>query len=147
MPLKQIKGIGTIVWGAGSVLSGGIPAGAIIDSLQLTPKNGEAIEIEDNDGVCAVEVLLRDGFNGKASILYDAAKSWPVEGANCAVAMNWNGANANAIPFGESNCNMASYANGVVTYTCLITSVSPAYKKKGEKMVDFAITYRPNTAV
>lgn len=143
MSLKQIKGIGTIVWGAGGILAA--PAGAIVDSLQLTPKNAEPIEIEDSDGLAAVQVVLRDGFNGKASVMYDNAKTWPIEGANVALAMPYNGAVANAIPFGEGSG--AAVANGVVTYTCLVASVSPAYKKKGEAMVDISLTYRPNVAV
>ena len=143
MALKVIKGIGTIVWGTGGILAA--PAGAIVDSLQLTPKNGEPIEIEDNDGLAAVEVLLRDGFNGKITCLYDAAKTWPVEGANAALAIPYNGASANAIPFGEGNG--AAYANGVVTYTTLVASVSPAYAKKKEAMIDIAVTYRPNVTV
>ena len=141
MALKIIKGIGTIVWGAGGILAA--PAGAIVDSLQLTPKNGEPIEIEDSDGITAVEVILRDGFNGKASILYDQAKTWPIEGANVALAVPYNCA-ANSVPFGESNS--AVVANGVVTYTCLVASISPAYKKKGEAMIDLNVTYRPNVA-
>lgn len=143
MGLTQIKGIATIVWGTGGILS--IPAGAIVESLQLTPKNAEPIEIEDNNGIAAIEVLLRDGFNAKAALVYDSAKTWPVEGANCTLAVGWNGSAANAIPFGEGNS--ASWANGVVTYTCLIASVSPTYAKKKEQMVDFNLTFRPNVAV
>ena len=143
MGLKIIKGIGTIVWGTGGILAA--PAGAIVDSLQLTPKNGEPIEIEDGDGIAAVEVLLRDGFNGKVAVMYDQAKTWPVEGANVAMAIPFNGANANSVPFGEGNG--ATVANGVVTYVCLVASVSPSYKKKGEAMVDLSVTYRPNVAV
>ena len=146
MALLNIKGTGTLVWGTGSVVTGnGIPAGAIIDSLQLTPKNSAPIDVEDNNGITAFEVLLRDGFNGKASVLYDDTKSWPVEGANCVVNVRWNGANANAVPFGEGNA--VSYANGVVSYTCLIASISPAYTKKKEKLVDFSIHFRPNVSV
>ena len=146
MSLKIIKGIGTIVWGAGSILAA--PAGAIVDSLQLTPKNAEPIEIEDSDGLCAFEVLLRDGFNGKASVLYDATKVWPVEGANVGLAVPYN-TNANTALFGEGSANAgtAVTANGVTTYTCLVASVSPAYKKKGEAMVDLSLTYRPGVPV
>ena len=143
MALLQIKGIGTIVWGAGNILNA--PAGAIVESLSLTPKNGEPIEIEDNNGLAAVEVLLRDGFNGKIGVLYDSNKSWPVEGANGVLNIPFNGANANAIPFGEGNG--ASYANGVVSYTVLIASVAPSFAKKKEAMMEYNVTYRPNVAV
>ena len=143
MALKQIKGIGTIVWGTSGLLNA--PAGAIVQTLSLTPKNGEPIDIEDNDGIAAVEVLLRDGFNGKVGVLYDANKSWPIEGANAVLNIPFNGANPNAIPFGEGN--QASYANGVVSYTVLVASVAPAFAKKKEGMMEYAVTYRPNVSV
>lgn len=139
MALLKITGNGTIVWGGGGILSA--PAGAIVESLQLTPKNGEPIEIEDNTGLALVEVLLRDGFDAKISCLYDNAKAWPVEGANAALAIPFNGAAANAVPFGEGNA--ATVANGVVTYTCLVCSVSPAYAKKKEALIDINLRYRP----
>lgn len=142
MSLKIIKGVGTIVWGTGGILAA--PAGAIVDSLQLTPKNAEPIEIEDGDGITAFEVILRDGFNGKASVLYDATKTFPVEGANVGLAVPYN-TGGNAALFGEGNG--VTVANSVATYTCLVASVSPAYKKKGEAMVDISLTYRPNVAV
>ncbi|MGA3266834.1 MAG: hypothetical protein ABSE16_08425 [Verrucomicrobiota bacterium] len=145
MALVQIKGTPAIFWGASGIL--GAPAGAIVDSLQLTPKNGEPIEIEDSNGLAANEVLLRDGFNGKISCLYDASKLWPVEGANAALAIPFNGAGANAIPFGESSVNGAVYANNAVTYTVLVASVSPVYAKKKEAMIDLNVTYRPNVQV
>ncbi|MDE2105495.1 MAG: hypothetical protein KGL39_50175 [Patescibacteria group bacterium] len=149
MPLKQIKGIGTIVWGTAGVLGGSIPAGSIVQSIRLTPKNAAPIEIEDNDGITAFQILLRDGFNAKASVLYDASKSYPVEGANATLALNWNGALANAVPFGEPGTNggTATVANGVATYTTLIVGVSPGFEKKKEMMVDIDLTYRPNVAV
>ena len=149
MPLVQTKGNGTIVWGTSGIAGNSIPAGAIISSVKLTPKNGAPIEIEDNNGIAAFEVLLRDGFNGKVTQLYDATKTYPVEGANCTIAMNWAGANANAIPFGEPQANggAATVANGVVTYTCLIASMGPTYEKQKEAYVDWDITYRPGVAV
>jgi hypothetical protein len=146
MSLKLIKGIGTIVWGTSNVLNA--PAGAIVESISLTPKNGEPVEIDDNDGITAVEVILRDGFNGKISVMYDANKAWPIEGANASLAIPFNGANTNTIPFGESSVNGATYANGVVTYTVLIASVGGVnYAKKKEGVVEFNVTYRPNVAV
>jgi hypothetical protein len=143
MALVQIKGTPAIVWGASGIL--GAPAGAIVDSLQLTPKNGEPIEIEDSSGLAAVEVLLRDGFNAKVNCLYDSGKNWPIEGANAALAIPYAGAAANSIPFGEGNG--AVYAANAVTFTCLVASVSPVYTKKKEAMIDLNLTYRPNVAV
>jgi len=152
MALRQVKSgstVTTIAWGTGGVLGNTIPSGSIVQSVKLTPKNGAPIEIEDNDGITAVEVILRDGFNAKASTLYDNAKTYPVEGANATLALNWNGANANAIPFGEPGANggTANVANGVVTYTVLVVAMGPAYEKKKEMMIDWDLTYRPNVAV
>lgn len=135
-----IKGTPTIKWGTSNTL--GAPAGAIVESARLTPKNGSPIEIEDNDGIAAVLVQLRDGFNGKVSCLYDAAKEWPVEGANVAFTVAINGANANSYPFGEGNA--ANCANGVVTFYCLCASIEPAYQRKKEQMIDLNLVYRPN---
>ena len=151
--LKNIKGVGTIVWGTGNILPSGNTAlaGSIVESIQLTPKNGEPIEIEDNDGFTAFEVLLRDGFNGKVSVLYDDTKWYPIEGANVALKIPYAGAGNAAIPFGEGNgAVFTAGANGVpntVTYTCLIASMSPSYTKKKEATLDFSLTYRPGVAV
>jgi len=143
-PSPIIKGISTIVWGSGNVLAA--PAGAIVDSLSLTPKNGSPIEIEDNNGLAAVEVILQDGFNAKVSCTYDDAKSWPVEGANVGLAVRYNGASANAIPFGAGNG--ASFANGVVTYTCLVAAAPEVtYGRKKEATIKFNLSYRPGVAV
>jgi hypothetical protein len=140
-----IKGITTIVWGTNNGLAA--PAGAIVESLTLTPKNGSPIEIEDNNGLGAVEVELTDGFNAKASVMYDDAKVWPIEGANVALNIRYNGAAANSVPFGASSVGQSVYANGVVTYTCLVVSVEPALARKKEAMLTLNLTYRPNIAV
>jgi hypothetical protein len=147
MPLRQIKGIGTIVWGTGGIAGGanGVPAGALIESITITPKNGEPIEIEDNDGLAAIQVILRDGFDAKVNVMYDGAKVWPQAGGNAALAISFNGANANAIPFGEGNG--ATYANGVVTYTCgVVADPQLNYAKKKEGLMEFPLRYRPNVA-
>ena len=145
MSLKIVKG-GTIVWGTGNIAGNAIPAGAIIDSIQLTPKNGAPIEIEDNDGLAWSEVVLRDGFNAKVAAIYDDSKNWPIAGANAALAIAFKGSSANAIPFGEGNG--AAFANGVVTYTCLIASDPElGYNKKKEATISYNLTYRPNVAV
>lgn len=149
MSLVITKGNGTIVWGTSGIANGGIPAGAIIQSLKLTPKNGSPIEIEDNNGIAAFEVILRDGFNGKITQLFDGAKTYPIEGANCTIAISWPGATANAIPFGEAAANggTANYAANTVTYTCLIAAIGPSYEKKKEAYIDWDVTYRPGVAV
>lgn len=140
MSLIAIKGIPTITWGSANTL--GAPAGAIVESARLTPKHGSPIEIEDNNGIAANLVILRDGFNARVSCLYDASKVWPVEGANVAFTMTMNGATANSIPFGEGN---AAAVNGnTVTYYCSLQSIEPSYHRKKEEMIELNLVYRPN---
>ena len=141
MSTTLIKGTPAIVWGTKNGL--GAPVGAIVESMRLTPKNGSPIEIEDNNGIAANLVILRDGFNGKVSVLYDSSKTWPVEGANVALVATINGANATSYPFGEGNAANAT-ANGVITYYCVMVSLEPAYQRKKEMMIDLNLAYRPN---
>ena len=143
MSLISIKGVPSIVWGSGGAL--GAPAGAIVESAKLTPKNGGPVaDIEDNSGLSAALVFLRDGFNGDIRCLYDANKTWPVEGANVGFNLAINGANANSYPFGEGAA--ASYANGVVTYYCTMASITPEYARKKEEMIQLNLVYRPNVS-
>jgi hypothetical protein len=142
MSLIIIKGSPTVTWGASNTL--GAPAGAIVESARFTPKNGSPIEIEDNNGIAANLVLLRDGFNAKVACLYDGSKSWPVEGANVALTAAVNGASANSYPFGEGSA--ASCANGVVTYYCALISIEPTYHRKKEEMIELNLAYRPNVS-
>jgi hypothetical protein len=130
MPSPTLKGITTIVWGTANML--GSPAGAIIESGTVTPKHGEPIEIEDNNGFAVVQVILDDGFNAKVHCMYDSAKVWPQVGANVVLNVpNSAAANANA-----------------VSYTCLV-GASPEFtqNRKKEAMIQFALTYRPGVAV
>lgn len=146
MALVITKGTPAIVWGTANTLNSAAAngvGGSIIDSLQITPKNAEPIEIEGNDGTTSVEVILTDGFNAKASLVYDSSKVYPVEGANCTLALTYAASGL----FGVSSGNQSVYSNGTTTYTCLVVSVSPAYAKKKEMMVDVALTYRPNVTL
>ena len=148
MSLVTIKGTPSIVWGTGGVLGGptGL-SGAIVDSLHLTPKNAEPVEIEGNDGTAANLVLLVDGFNARAAVVYDASKTYPVEGGEATLALPFAGASGTSVPFGAGSSGQATAAGGVVTYTVLIASVSPAFKRKGELMIEFHLVYRPNVTV
>lgn len=75
-----IKGITTIVWGTESQF--GSPAGAIVESIAVTPKNPTGLgEVENGDGAGVVDVLLDDGFDAKITCVYDKAKTWPATGA------------------------------------------------------------------
>ena len=125
-----IKGITTIVWGTANML--GSPAGAIIESGTVTPKHGEPIEIEDNNGFAAVEVILDDGFNAKVHCMYDAAKVWPQAGAN--VVLN--------VP------NSAAANAAAVAYICLVVAMPEIIQnRKKEAMLQFSLTYRPGVTV
>ena len=142
MSLIVIKGQPSIVWGTSNTL--GAPAGAIVESARLTPKNGSPIEIEDNNGIAANLVILRDGFNAKVTCLYDSSKTWPVEGANVAFNVAYNGASANSNPFGEGNA--ASVNGNTITYFCSLTSIEPSYQRKKEEMIELNLVYRPNVS-
>jgi hypothetical protein len=120
MPSKIVKGITTIVWGTDNFMAS--PAGAIIDSGTITPKHGEPIEIEDNSGFAAVQVMLDDGFN----------KVWPQVGAN--VSLN--------LP------NTASNSGNTVSYVCLVGAQPElTQNRKKEAMIQFSLSYRPGVAV
>ena len=142
MSLVIIKGLPAITWGSGNAL--GAPSGAIVESARLTPKNGSPIEIEDNSGIAANLVVLRDGFNGKVSSLYDANKAWPVEGANVGFNLQTNGVNANSYPFGEGNA--ATVSGNTVTYYCTLASIEWSQNRKKEAMIDLNLVYRPNVS-
>lgn len=142
MSLIIIKGSPTITWGTSNTL--GAPAGAIVESARITPKNGSPIEIEDNNGIAANLVILRDGFNAKIACLYDGSKSWPVEGANVALTASVNGASANSYPFGEGNA--ASINGNTITYFCSLVSIEPSYHRKKEEMIELNLAYRPNVS-
>jgi hypothetical protein len=130
MPSKIVKGITTIVWGTDKFMAS--PAGAIIDSGTITPKHGEPIEIEDNSGFAAVQVMLDDGFNAKVHCMYDTAKVWPQVGAN--VSLN--------LP------NTASNSGNTVSYVCLVGAQPElTQNRKKEAMIQFSLSYRPGVAV
>jgi len=133
-PTPTIKGISTIYWGMGNANSPAFNvAGAIVESLSITPKNAKPVaEIEDNNGGAAVIVLLVDGFDATVSCVYDAAKAWPAEGANCVLNLPMATGNANA---------------NTTAYTCLVVSQKPDLKRKTEAKIELALVYRPGVAV
>lgn len=130
MPSPIIKGIPTIIWGTANQL--GSPAGAVVQSISITPKNAEPIEIEDNNGFTAAEIVLDDGFNARVSILADTAKQLPAVGGNVALS----------IPSSIANGNIA-----LNNYSCLVASVAPSTERKREAMIDLNLVYRPGVAL
>lgn len=78
MPSVIKKGLTTIFWGSGALLGGGL-ASAIVETLSRKPKI-DAIAIEDNDGFTKTDVILDDGADYQASLLYDSAITYPATG-------------------------------------------------------------------
>lgn len=135
MPSPTLKGVATIIWGAYNSMAA--PAGAVIQSGKITPKNGAPIEIEDTNGFAITEVVLKDGFNARFELLYDSNLAWPVAGANCVVNLPSVGYSSN----GSANANM-------IAYTCLVGSepeIDLARKREG--MITYNLTYRPGVTV
>ena len=128
-PSAVLKGITTLVWGTANALSS--PAGAIIESFTITPKNGAPIEIEGNNGFTVAEVILDDGFNCKVNCVFDKAKAWPAAYSNVSLSIqDWANANGNTIAF-----------------ACLVTSMPEiTYARKKEGMIQFNLSYRPGVS-
>jgi hypothetical protein len=126
MPTAIIKGITTIVWGTSNTLNA--PAGAIVDSIRITPKNGAPIEIEDNAGFAAIAVLLDDGFDAAMTCVYDMNKAWPNIGDNLKLALpGWTGSN-----------NATTNYNGFVGATPEVDMA-----RKREATIAYKFIYRP----
>lgn len=118
-----------IVWGSNDAASAGannLPNGRLIETLTITPKNGEPIDIEDGYGFTVVQVMCKDGFNARATAVYDANKALPTEGANVTIVCPKTDGNA-----GTANIN-ATYWSWGFTRT-----------RKREKMIELFFTHRP----
>ena len=120
------KGL-AILWGTNNTVAS--PAGAIWESIQVTPKNsGPLAEIENNDGAGVNLVLLVDGFEAKCTAVYDNAKAWPAEGTNVGLQLPTNNGNANA---------------NATTFYCTLVSVQPSLARKKEATIELSLIYRP----
>ncbi len=104
------------------MLTGAAFTSAIVMRMTATPKNGDPIEIEGNEGFAAVLVLLNDGFNATVECLYDSAITWPVEGANVTLKRPLDGA----------------------ALTCLLASIEQSAERKREATVTMRLVYRPD---
>jgi hypothetical protein len=133
MPSPIIKSVPSIVWGTYNAMTA--PAGAVIISGKVTPKNRAPIEIEDGNGFAISEIVLRDGFDASFDLLFDSTLSWPNAGSNCVVLLPCAGYNTSA------NTNTAAF-------TCLIGG-DPAIDlaRKREATITYNLTYRPGVAV
>lgn len=119
----------TLVWGVKGGANFGANAvnGSLLETLQLTPKNGSPIDIEDSDGFSAALVGLKDGFDGKATALYDSAKQMPAEGDTITVVAP----------------NTAANGTGTANLNCTFWSWSFSRNKKKEATIELTFTNRP----
>lgn len=120
-----------IVWGTANAAAGSnanvLPSGMILETLQITPKNADPIDIEDGNGFTAIQVGLKDGFSAKASGVYDSNKIMPGEGANITLVVpKSDGANA-----------------GTENVTCTFWSFEVNRARKTETKVTLNFTHRP----
>jgi hypothetical protein len=128
MPQSPIKkGIATIFWGTDNIMNA--PAGAIIESGKVTPKNGAPIEIEGNNGFAASLVFLKDGFDADVKVLYDTAKTWP--GNAAALAMS--------LPNFANNGNIETFSP---CWAASDPEIDDARKK--ERMLGYKLVFRPD---
>lgn len=119
-----------IVWGTenSANLGANTVGGTLIETLSVTPKNGEPIDIEGGAGFAKIQVLVDDGFNARMTAVYDSTKVLPAKGANVVlVGPKADGAN-----------------NGTQNYNCTFWTWGFTKSRKKEKMIELFITHRPD---
>jgi hypothetical protein len=130
-PLIKPSGNIAIIWGTVNAANAGanvMPTGLILESLSITPKNGDPIDIEGGAGFTAIQVGIKDGFSAKATGVYDSNKAMPAEGdAVTLIGPKQDGANA-----------------GNANYNCTFWSWGLTKARKKETMVELNFTYRPD---
>lgn len=118
-----------IVWGtANSISSPSGVSGLILETLSITPKNGDPIDIEGGAGFAAIQIGIKDGFNAKATAVYDSNKALPAEGDNITAV----------IPKSDGN------NTGTQNVNCTFWSWGMGKARKKEATVDLTFTYRPD---
>jgi hypothetical protein len=117
----------SIIWGtANGINSPSGLAGMILESLTFTPKNADAIDIENGDGLAAIQVFVEDGGDFKATGLYDSNRALPAAGANVVIVLPKSDGNA-----GTSNVNATFWSYGF------------SRGRKKEATVELNLTRRP----
>lgn len=121
-----------IVWGSANAAAGAnanvMPSGLILETLTITPKNADPIDIEGGVGFTAIQVGIKDGFNAKATGVYDSNKIMPAEGANITLVVpKSDGATA-----GTENVN------------CTFWSWGFTKSRKKEQTIELNFTHRPD---
>lgn len=117
-----------MTWGTDNAVTGNnVLTGSLFEGLTITPKDGMPIDIEGPKGYTALQVGLVDGFDGKATAVFDANKAYPAKGADVVVLVpNISGGN------GTQNVN------------CTFWSWGFTRTKKKEAMIELNFTYRPD---
>jgi hypothetical protein len=114
-----------ILWGTENATNN--TAGFKLETLTITPKNSDPVDIEDGDGFTAVQVGLKDGFNAKGTGLYDSNRALPAEGANVQLV----------IPKSDGNA-------GTQVINCTFWSFGFTRSRKKEAIIELNLTHRPN---
>lgn len=114
-----------IVWGSSNAVNTGLK-GTLIDSMSLTPKNGAPVDIETGEGLSAIQVLIGDGFDGRAKATYDSNIAALSAGANIVVVAPKTDGNA-----GTANLNATFW------------SWSYTRSKKNPAEIEIVFTNRP----
>ena len=122
-PIIKASGNIAIVWGTPNAL--GNMTGIILETLTITPKNAMPIDIEDGPGFAAIQSFLEDGFDAKASWIFDSAKALPAAGSNIVL----QGPNLGG--------------TGLANYNCTFWSASLTQAKKKESLCELTFTRRP----
>ena len=126
----HIEGVTTIVWGTGGLV--GSPAGAIVESVAMTPRNGAPIgEIEDGNGASVTNILLDDGFDAKVVCVNDTSKTWPTLGSTVVLTVP---------PY-------LGGAGALTAYSCFVAGNHElSMSRKKEATITMTLRYRPGIA-
>lgn len=99
----------------------------VVETISITPKNGGPIDIEGNQGFTAFQVGLDDGFDGKATCVYDSNLALPQLGDTI------------KIPIPLSNGT-----KGTNNTNCTVWSYGFSRGRKNEAKVELSFTNRPD---
>lgn len=130
-PTPVLKGVTTIGWGAAGANLLTAPAGAVLESIDITPKNsGPLGEIENINGAAVTLIYLSDGFDAKVTAVYDTNKVWPPEFANV---------NLHLPVMDPNNANVPTYK----TFLTTLAANPVKFTRKKEAMIELTLNYRP----
>jgi hypothetical protein len=119
-----------IVWSTANGAAGSanaLPTGAVIETISVTPKNAEPLDINGSDGFSAILVGLDDGFNARVTFVYDANRPLPAFGDPVTLV----------VPRRDGN-------NGTANINCIAWGHSFNRSRNDVAKVELNITYRPH---